>query len=130
MYVRVFNPIYSQSGHHFLFPCLKNHHKHTRETNDLRYELFLSLSLSLEVVMIGPESHVSHTQGGAAFAQKQFCFFFLFLFPSLVSHVIPVSQYIICRLFPWFNFLLVIYFFSGFVRLKEEDQKLCLKFQV
>lgn len=79
--------------------------KSTMDPHDLRYPTLSvslavsgSVSLAVEVATIGPESHVSHTEGGAAFVSKMFFYFFF------SSHVIPVSQHRICSLFPWFIF--------------------------
>lgn len=63
--------------------------KSTMDPHDLRYPTLSvslavsgSVSLAVEVATIGPESHVSHTEGGAAFVSKMF-FFFFFFFPVM-----------------------------------------------
>lgn len=125
-------------GHQFLLPCLENQHKHTMDPHD--YQVFLSLWLSLvqflshwmEVVMIGPESQVSRTLRRSCLCLKIVflsVFFFFVLFFFWVSHVIPTSEYRICRLFSMVYLSFFGDIFSGFVRLKRRGSKFVLEIQ-
>lgn len=102
-------PPYTQSGPRF--PCSENQHKHTMHPHSLHERLFLSLSVS-SFSRAGScddrtwEPRLSHLRSNRLWF-KYFAFG-LALFFEILVHVIPVSKYRICRLFPWFLFLSVI----------------------
>lgn len=100
------------------FPVWKTNHGSTWPT---LLTLSGSVSLTVEVVMIGPESHVSHAEGGAAFV---FVLFFLFFFQSRNSSFSTQNMQPLSMVLPFFWW----YIFLRLWEVKRRGSKLCLKF--